>query len=184
MIRQRHRPRTRSGPSAHSVWRDKPHPFFLRGADFNKRVIQLSNSGSPDHRLEIEHLRREVLPELNSLAEKLHDEMNPKGLLRHNALMKVFGVQGYPPGTAITEGHLTFHWLRWFKFGITVGQLVHDYQAGNLKAIKQVHKPNLEYDKWRFGLLDPNKLKFKMDLDHFDLMTLGLDLGLERLGPE
>jgi hypothetical protein len=31
---------------------------------------------------------------------------------------------------------------------------------------------------------DPNKLKFKTDLDHFDLMVFGTDLGLEPLSDE
>ena len=35
------------------------------------------------------------------------------------------------------------------------------YKGGDFKAAKQLHKLNLEFDKWRFGLLDPNKLKFK-----------------------
>jgi len=40
------------------------------------------------------------------------------------------------------------------------------------------------FDKWRFGLLDPNKLKFKTDLDHFDLMISGIDFGLDQLSDE
>ena len=55
------------------------------------------------------------------------------------------------------------------------------YRNSDFKAAKQFHKLNLEFDKWRFGLLDPNKLKFKTDLDHFDLMIFGMDLGLELL---
>jgi len=74
-----------------------------------------------------------------------------------------------------------FHWLCWFRYGKTAEQLVREYDSGSLKAAKQVHKLSTEYDEWRFGELDPNELKFKTDVDHFDLMTSGLDLGLENL---
>lgn len=74
-----------------------------------------------------------------------------------------------------------FHWLCFCRFNKTAEQLVREYESGSMKAAKQVHKLSLEYDRWRFGQLDPNKLKFKIDLDHFGLITFGLGLGLEVL---
>ena len=38
-----------------------------------------------------------------------------------------------------------------------------------------------DYEKWKFGRLDPNDLRFKMDRPHFDLMAFGLDFGMDNL---
>jgi hypothetical protein len=81
----------------------------------------------------------------------------------------------------ISQGDYMFHWLCWYRYGKTAEQLVREYNSGSLKAARQLHKVSMEYDEWRFGKLDPNNLKFKIDIDHFELMTSGLDLGIENL---
>jgi hypothetical protein len=76
---------------------------------------------------------------------------------------------------------LALHWLCWYRYGKTAEQLVGEYDSGSLKAARQLHKVSMEYDEWRFGKLDPNELKFKTHVNHFELMTSGLDLGVENL---
>ena len=159
------------------------HPFFITTAEYQKKVSLLTMSGSSSDREEADRLTREIPAELMQEAERLHDEMKPAGRIRHRVLLAILGAENYPPGTVISQGDYMFHWLCWFRYGKTAEHLVREYDSGSFKAAKQVHKLSLEYDNWRFGKLDPNKLKFKTDVDHFDLMTAGLDLGIERLTP-
>ncbi|MBZ5643908.1 MAG: hypothetical protein LAO19_14195 [Acidobacteriia bacterium] len=157
------------------------HPFFIKISKYQKRVSLLTRSGTSGDREEADRLSREIPAEIMQEAERLHEEMKAAGKIRHRALLAILGAENYPPGTVISQGDYMFHWLCWFRYGKTAEQLVREYDSGSLKAAKQVHKLSMEYDQWRFGQLDPNNLKFKTDVDHFDLMTSGLDLGLENL---
>jgi hypothetical protein len=159
------------------------HPFFIKIAEYQKKVSLLTRSGTSSDREEADRLTREIPAELMQEAEILHDEMKPAGKIRHRALLTILGAESYSPGTVISQGDYTFHWLCWFRFCKTAEQVVREYESGSLKAARQLHRVSMEYDEWRFGKLDPNELKFKTDVDHFDLMTSGLDLGLENLTP-
>lgn len=117
-------------------------------------------------------------------AEQLYDEMKPDSSIRNRALFAVLGVENAPPGAQIPESYLMFNVLCWFRFGKTAAQLVQEYESGDVKAIRQFHKLNLEYDMWQVGKVDPRKLKFKANVDHLYLMAAGLDLGLETLSPD
>jgi len=184
MDRKKRRSRVTLGPSVGAQWREKMHPFFFKVADLHKRIALLSKSESPEGRLEAQRLAGEIPLELQQEAEKLHEEMKAAGTLRHSPWLSILGVEGCPPGTVISEGHSMFHWLCWFKYGRTVERLLREYESGSLRAAKQLHGLSLEYDKWRFGKQDPNKLKFKADLDHFELMIGGLNLGIKELTAE
>ena len=135
-------------------------------------------------RIEATRLSLNLPKDLVEEAEKLHDEAEAKGTPRRKSSLSIYGLEGLPPGNEVSNEHYIYHWLCWFMFHITVEQLLTKYMSGDFKAVKQFHKLNLTFDKWRFGLLDPNKLKFKTDLEHFDLMILGIDLGLETLSDE
>jgi len=41
-----------------------------------------------------------------------------------------------------------------------------------------------DYQEWRYGELDPQKMNFKIDREHQMLVQCGLDLGIESLSPE
>jgi hypothetical protein len=82
------------------------------------------------------------------------------------------------------QAEFIFRWLCWFRFGKTPQVLISEYESGERKATKQMNKLRLEFDMWRIGEINPNKLKFKIDLDHFTLMNGGFDLGLGKLTSE
>jgi hypothetical protein len=172
-----------SNPQDIESWRAKVHPFFIKSAEYQKRVTLLSNSPSAADQAEATRLSVEIPPGIMEEAERLHDELKASGKLRRQCSLAMFGADGLPPDTKISMEHFMFHYLCWFRYNKTAEKLKSEYQGGNLKAIKQMNRLNLEFDLWRFGKLDPNKLKFKTDRDHFMLMVAGLDLGLEALTP-
>ncbi|MGC2267294.1 MAG: hypothetical protein WA608_10935 [Candidatus Acidiferrales bacterium] len=114
-------------------------------------------------------------------ANLLHDELKAAGKPLYSTSLSIYGADNLPPGSEIPKEAILFCWLCFWRFNKTLAQLLREYQSGNMKATKQVHKLSLEYDAWRFGQLDPNKLKFKIDWDHFELITAGLGLGVENL---
>jgi len=165
-------------------WRAKVHPIFIKAAEYQKKVLLLTRSASAADQEEATRLSRELPSDLVQEAERLHDEMKAAGQLRHRSSVSIYGLQGLREGSVISEEHYMFHWLCWFKYNKTVEQLMKEYKSGDFKAAKQFHKLGLEFDKWRFGQTDPNKLKFKTDLDHFDLVVAGLDLGIKSLSTD
>ena len=164
-------------------WRDKVHPFFIKSVEFSKTVLLLTKNETEENKLEIERLNRDVLPEILKEAELVHDELKAAGKPMYTGSLSIYGADKLPPGSEIPNGTFIMSWLCFFRFNKPLAQLVREYESGSMKAAKQVHNLSLEYDKWRFGQLDPNKLRFKIDRDHFDLITTGLGLGVEHLTP-
>jgi hypothetical protein len=171
--------RLTTGPPTKSSWRDKLHPLFIKTAELNRRVVTLARSDVPAERQEAARINAEELPPLLKEADALYDSMH--GKLRHNALMEAFGIENLPPGTELSQAAYIFCHVCWFRYRKTAQELVREYEAGNPKAIRQMNELRLELDLWRIGKVDPNRLKFKTDMDHFTLITGGLDLGLENL---
>jgi hypothetical protein len=89
-----------------------------------------------------------------------------------------YGAEGYSPGSVTPEEDYIRHRTCFFKFNKTVKQLERERAAGSFKAAKQLNTLALEVEKWRFGKIDLNKVKYKTDVDHFGLICLGLDLGI------
>ena len=170
-----------SNPHSNEGWRSKVNPLFLEMAEYQKKVTLLTNSDSPTDREEAKRLSLELPPGVQERAEQLHDEMKTAGNLRHRSTLATYGADGLPPGTEISQAHYMIHWLCWYKYNKVLGQLKAERDSGDLKAIKQFNKLLFDFDLWQFGKLDPNKIKFKTNLDHFSLMVCGLDLGLEGL---
>jgi hypothetical protein len=69
------------------------HPFFIKAAEYQKKVSLLTRSGIPSDRKEADRLTREILAELMKEAERLHDEMKPAGKIRHRVLLTIWGPQ-------------------------------------------------------------------------------------------
>jgi len=128
-------------------------------------------------------LSQNLPPDLIKRAEDLYDEMKVAGKLKRQSALAIYGAAGVPPGTQISRAQYMLSWLCWFKFNKTLPQLLRERETGKLKAIKQFNRLTLLFDEWQYGHIDPNKLKFKTDIDHFDLMIAGLDLGLGSLTP-
>jgi hypothetical protein len=165
-------------------WRTKLHPFFIRVAEYQKEVSILTRSKSLYDREKATRMTKELPEELTREADRLYDERQAAGTQHHRPLMAVYGAEGLAPGSVLSENDYMYHRLCWFKFNKTLSQLLKEYQAGEFKAAKQLNKLGLEFDKWRFGKIDPNTVTFKTDVDHFGLVSLGLDLGMMSLTTE
>jgi hypothetical protein len=174
-------PKLAVGPSPTGTWRNKLHPLFIKAAELNRRVVMLSRSNVPEERQEAARLNAKNMPNLLREADSLYDLMKPAGQIRHLGLLKAFGIENLPPGTVISHEEYICRFLCWFRFGKTIETLTREYESRERKAVKQMNKLRLELDLWRIGEVNPNKLKFKTDLDHFTLMNGGLDLGIENL---
>jgi hypothetical protein len=176
-------PRVTGGPRPRGTWREKVLPFFVKAAELNRKVVILSRSDLPEERKEGARLNQEALAELSKEADSLYDVMKPAGQIRNIAYLKALGLEDFPPGTQLPEEQHILRWLCWFRFGKPLPTLMREYQSGERKAVKQVNKLRLEFDLWKIGDVDPNRLKFKIDMDHFLLMNSGLDMGFEKLTP-
>jgi hypothetical protein len=177
-------PRVTAGPRPKGTWREKVHPFFIKAAEFNRKVVVLSRSDVAEEREEGTRLSNERMAELLKEAASLYDVMRPAGKIRHLGFLEALGIDDLPPGTHIPEPEYMFRWLCWFRFGKTLPTLTRQYNSGDRRAVKQMNKLRLELDMWAIGEVDPNKLKFKTDLDHFTLITSGLGMGFENLRPD
>jgi hypothetical protein len=147
-------------------------------AEFQKRVLLLTRSDSAAEREEAQRLTREMPEELVQEAEKAYRKLQSRGALRYQHIGTIFGARGRPPESSLSEEEYTFRYFCWFRYNRLPEELMAEYNLGSFKAAKQLHGLRLEFDKWRFGKLDPNKLKFKTDVDHFDLIAFGLDWGV------
>ena len=172
-----------SGARSGDSWKAKLHPTFVKAAEYQKKVLLLMRSDSSADKEAASRLSVDLPPDLAREADALYNEMAASGKPRRQSSVLIYGLEGVPSGTTISEEHYTLHWLCWFKYNKTYKKLQQEYSGGDFRAAKQLHQLNLEFDKWRFGITDSNKLKFKTDLDHFDLIIAGLDLGLQNLTP-
>jgi hypothetical protein len=184
MTRATRKPSVVTLPLKTDGWRSKLHPLFVEAAGLKRKVVVLARRGKPEGRKEIDRLNREVMPELMQKAGDLYDSMKPNGQIRNLGYLKALGLDNLPPGTVVPEDVFMLRWLCWFRFGKTLETLNHEYELRDLVAIKQMNKLRLEIDMCRIGEVDPNKLKFKTDLDHFCLLNGGLDLGFDSLSAE
>jgi hypothetical protein len=154
------------------------HPFFIRVAEYQKEVTRLSNSKSDVDRAKAVDMTVNMPPELTAEAERLHDDAAAAGTLRHRPSIQVYGADGYPPGSVIPEVVYIRHRTCFFKFHKTVKQLEEEKAAGSFEAARKLISLDLEVEKWRFGKIDLNKVRYKTSVDHFGLVSLGLDLGI------
>jgi hypothetical protein len=185
ITRKTRQPRPGSGPapSGKDSWKKKVHPVFIESAEYQKKVTLLTISDSDGDREEASRLSQNLPPDLIKRAEQLYDELKASGKLKRQSVLAIYGAAGVPPGTQISQAQYALSWFCWFKYNKTLPQLMEERATGKLRAIKQFNQLTLLFDKWRYGHIDPNRLKFKTDVDHFDLMIAGLDLGLESVTP-
>jgi hypothetical protein len=64
------------------------HPFFIRSAEFNKKIVILTRTNPPAERQEIERLNKEVMPGLVRESDSLYDHQNEAGSIRHLGFLK------------------------------------------------------------------------------------------------
>jgi hypothetical protein len=164
-------------------WKDKVHPFFLRSAEHNKKTLKLLASANTNERREVQRLVRNPPAELIEEAHRMHDAQNSAERDRANADLAIYGIDPSQRGTTVSEAQFMQGWFAWSKYRRTLEELVEGDAAGDEKSSKQLMSVMEDFQKWRYGKLDPNKMKFKTDSAHTLLMSFGLDLGIQSLSP-
>lgn len=178
--KKRH-PRITIPASVHTDWRDKLHPFFLRMAEYNKKVSTLLVSLNEADRAEGQRLNDNPPPELRREAKRMHKKIKDRA--RNEAFLLILGVHPSQQGTTISERQYMLGWFARNKYGKSIFELRAGDEVGDEKSSKQLASVVHEYQRWRYGKSDPNELRFKCDHQHAPLMLLGLDLGLLSLTP-
>jgi hypothetical protein len=88
-----------------------------------------------------------------------------------------------PQGGTMSEGQFAMRWLAFNKFGKSIVELIEGDAAGDEKSSRQLLSVQKAYQDWRYGKLDINKMRFKFDSHHIQIMQTGLELGLRNLSP-
>jgi hypothetical protein len=178
------KPRIRIPASPETNWREKVHPFFIRMLEYNNRVSQLQASQNQADREEAQRLTANPPPELVEEAHRMHDAIPASERPPHDAYLSIFGAVDAPEGGAISEGQFTLGWLAFNKFGKSIVEVIEGDAAGDEKSSRQLLSVEKDYQNWRYGRLDLNKMRFKFDGHHILIMQAGLELGLRALTSE
>jgi hypothetical protein len=152
--------------------------------EHNKQVADLRASTNETDRAEGQWLLDNPPEELMAEAERMHDAIPESDRPRHDAHLSIYGAVDSKTGTVISEDQFTLCWLAWSRYGKAIQELVAGDKAGHEKSSKQLASVTKDYNDWRYGKLDPNKLRSKFDYDHLTVMRCGLDLGIEKLNEE
>ena len=174
---RKRRARVKISRASQSGWRTKLHPFLIRMIEGYKKIAQLSASSSAKDRQEAQRLIRETPPDLIKEARPIRRKLQRAGGFAVASL----GLTHLPPGSTISLGHFMLAWLCWHRTGIPLPQLVKQDEEGNWEASKKLHRVIGDYQKWRYGKLQPDDMRFKSNRDHNTIIMAGLDLGLTKL---
>ena len=174
------KPRLQQGPKPAGEWREKVHVFFIKMMEQYKQIEPLGRSPWKEERERAQQWARGPHEELRKKTREVGDEFRRSGKVLHNIAGKVLDLDDSAVQEPSDEQFMLC-WLSWFKYGKTWRQLQNERNAGNWEASQQILKVIEDYEKWKFGKLDPNDMRFKMDRPHFLLMASGLDFGLDTL---
>jgi hypothetical protein len=121
--------------------------------------------------------------DLRKKAGEVGEQFRRESVVLHDFAGKILDLDLEDPSTVKEPADEQFmlSWLSWFKYGKTWKELQHERTAGKWWASQRILAVFKDFEKWKFGRLDPNDMRFKMDRAHFDLMAFGLDFGLDKL---
>ena len=180
------RPRISQGPKPKGKWREKVHPFFSDMMHEYKQMERLGKSSSEEDRLKAQQWARGSHEEWRRRAREVGEEFRRTGKVQRNIAAKILDLDLVEDSEVKepADDQFMLSWLSWFKYGKTWRQLQHERNGGSWKASQQVLAVIRDFEKWKFGKIDPNGLQFKIDRTHFTLMAFGLDFGLDDLTPD
>lgn len=152
--------------------------------EYDNRVTKLLASRNEAERREGKRLSDNPPRKLIEEAQRLHDSRPETERDAANAQLSIYGAVDSKEGTTISEGQFTMGWLAFNKFGRSIVDIVEGDAAGDEKSSRQLASVTKDYQDWRYGKLDPNKMRFKFDREHVLLIRVGLGLGIESLSQE
>ncbi len=177
------KPRLKKGSGTGQEWREKVDPLFVSMMMEYRENVPLGRSPfTSDRQKGQEWARNTGDASLRELAQKAVPRLRETGFhFKYDIAAKVLDLELADPAQMqhLTDDQFMHSWLSWFKFGKTWKQLQQERQAGSYKAGQQILAVLRDHEKWKFGKLDPNDMRFKTDLPHFLLLAFGLDFGLD-----
>jgi len=159
------------------------HPFFTRVAEFRQELERLSRSSSAEDDAKAQELIRNPPADLLRAAGEVAEEMRQKGLNLSDAAVLSLGIEGPSPGYHIPNEQFMPAWISWNKYGKTIPQLKKESKGGSWPAMQKLLRIEEMYQRWHFGKLQPEEMRFKSDHTHFTLLGMGLDFGVATLTP-
>jgi hypothetical protein len=181
--KKRRKPRIKIPESTQSKWREKVHPYFIRMLEYNNHVMKLVASPDEADRKEGQRLMHNPPPELAEETDRMHDAIPASERAEHDAYLSIYGAVDAPEGGTMSEGQFALGWLAFNKFGKSIVELAAGDAAGDMRSSTQLMSVQRDYQAWRYGKLDINKMHFKFDSHHIQIMMAGLKLGLRGLSP-
>ncbi len=177
------KPRLSTGPKEKEEWRKKVHPFFIGMMEQFKQIEPLSRSASEEDRAKAQQWARNPHEQLRKQARELGEQFRRDGVVLRDIAGKILDLdlQDESQVKEPSDEQYMLSWLSWYKYGKTWRQLQYERNCGNWDASKQIFAVLKDYEMWKFGKLDPNDMRFKIDRPHFNLMGFGLDFGLDKL---
>lgn len=177
------KPRLSTGPKDKEEWRKRVHPFFIRVMEQFKQIEPLSRSASEEDRAKAQQWARNPPQEWRKQARELGEQLRRDGIVQRNIAGKILDLDLLDESEVKepSDEQYMLCWLSWFKYGKTWRQLQYERNCGDWAASKQILAVLNDYEMWKFGKLDPNDMRFKIDRPHFNLMAFGLEFGLDKL---
>jgi hypothetical protein len=164
-------------------WKKKVHPLFIESArvygDAVKAWLDLGSHPPPEQVVQIETRFRQKIEKVR----KRHAEaqFDPTMADPLDIILADVGPSSWPPSQReMDQGFLEN--LYWKRFNEPLWIALQKEAAGDLDALRRVHRITEDYERVRFGK-GPIKAA-KGDPDHAALFEIGLDLGLSALTPE
>lgn len=178
-------------------WRARVHPAFANYWLALKKNRALPSVKDPKQtERQFESWFREFALASRAYEEAREQLKNPIGPKIQSEILKGLDTEGPPvippalPAQNATfypqspESSAIFRKLVFLKYGITFRELIHqldiDKDPAAHRKLMAIHR-----DYWQVHLgRGFRDLKLKFSMDHFDLITQGLDFGLDRLNPD
>lgn len=165
-------------------WRCKVDPFFVKVAEQQKRINQLSR-GSHEDRQEAQRLIRNPPAELKEEARRTGDEFRRTGKRLMVSASVIFTIDDrFPAAPDMPDEDYMLAWIAWNRYQKTFQQLLAEDVAGVRQSSKRILEVHREYQRWRYGEREPGAMKFKVDREHQALILCGWDFGIGSLSPE
>jgi len=163
-------------------WQKKVEPVYVQMLEYYKRVCELSRSSSEADRQEAERLKRNPPEDLKEKVRRLGEERRKSGVAIIPVATTILGSSD--PDVALHDVRYMQHWLAWNKYGKTLEQLVEEDRAAIAKSSSQLLSVQRDFQDWRYGKLRPEELKTKFDREHWTLIAMGLNFGIDKLSQE
>jgi hypothetical protein len=164
-------------------WKQKVHPLFIEIAgfyrDFVKELLALGPQPPAEKATQVEACFRQKIEWVRTRDAQAH--YTPTTVDPLDTILANGAPSAWPPSqTEIDQGFLEH--LYWKRFNEPLWIALQKSESGDLRALRRVNRVIEDYERLRFGK-GPIK-RAKGDPDHAALLEIGLDLGLNILGPE